>query len=75
MEEGPCVKSAEIKKIEGKKTYITLSLGMIVAIIGRFWGPLHLGPIDVPQISSSDMWKLIWEGFVFGFLRNGVSKK
>ena len=64
-----------MQKIEGKKTYITLSLGMIVAIIGRFWGPLHLGPIDVPQISSSDMWKLIWEGFVFGFLRNGVSKK
>ena len=61
-------------KVSGQKTYITVGLGIAVAVVGHFWGPLDIGPIDIPQVSSGDMWKLIWEGISVAFLRHGVSK-
>lgn len=72
-EGGPMLQNL-MSKVDGQKTYLTIGLGVLVAVVGHFWGPLHVGPVDVPQVSSGDMWKLIWEGVSVAFLRHGVSK-
>lgn len=62
--------------LDGKKTYITLGLGVLVAVAGNLFGPIDLpGSYDIPAVSSSDMWKIIWEGLAATFLRAGIASK
>jgi hypothetical protein len=60
--------------ISGYKTYITLVVGILVAVIGHFWGPLSLGGVEIPFISSEAMWQVIWAALTGVFLRQGVAK-
>lgn len=61
-------------KIDGQKTYVTSALGMVLLVVGHFWGPLHLGPIDVPQIDAKTMWEGVWAGIMAMTIRHGVTK-
>lgn len=63
-----------LAKVDGFKTYIAGTLGILVAVTGHFWGPIHVGPIDVPAIETAVMWRTIWEALTLMFLRAGVKK-
>jgi len=60
--------------LNGNKTYITVVLGIIVAVVGMFWGPVEVGPINIPAMESSEAWTIIWNGLMFLFLRKGVKQ-
>ncbi len=60
--------------IDGKKTYITVVIGIIVAIAGYLYGPINVGPVDIPSVSSQEVWTIVWNGLMFLFLRKGVKK-
>lgn len=61
-------------KLNGYKTYITLTLGIAVAVIGRFWGPIQVGPISIPAVENGQMWEIVWQALSGMFLRAGVKK-
>jgi hypothetical protein len=63
-----------LSKLSGYKTYIALGLGIVVAVVGRFWGPLVVGPIEIPAVETGEMWNIIWQALAGMFLRNGVAK-
>jgi hypothetical protein len=60
--------------VDGYKTYILAAFGILVALVGHFWGPINVGPIAIPAMSWSEVWNIIWNGGLFALLRNGVSK-
>lgn len=60
--------------VSGYKTYITLIVGVFIALLGALWGPIHVGPVDIPQVQWPDFWKIVWEALAASFLRSGVSK-
>jgi hypothetical protein len=61
-------------KVDGYKVYITAVLGALVAVVGHFWGPLHLGPVDVPAVTSGEMWAAVWAAVGAVNMRHAVSK-
>lgn len=62
-------------KLDGKKTYVTAAVGLIVAAVGVLFGPVGLpGGIEIPAISSQDFFKYLWEALLVVFLRTGVAK-
>lgn len=62
-------------KLSGYKTYITLILGIVVAVAGHFWGPIDLpGPADIPYMDAKTMWEAIWMGLTGVFMRAGIAK-
>lgn len=58
--------------IEGYKTYVLAVLGVVVGLIGVLWGPVDIGPIDIPKLSWGDFWNVVWNGGLFAALRHGV---
>lgn len=60
--------------LDGYKTYILAAFGIIVGVVGHFWGPISMGPVQIPAMSWDDLWKIVWNGGLFAVLRNGVSK-
>ena len=64
------------EKIDGKKTYITVGIGLLVALVGVLVGPVDLpGNLpDIPAVTVQDFVKLLWEGAIGVFIRNGVAK-
>ncbi len=63
-----------IAKVSGLKTYITSIIAILVLVIGRYWGPINVGPIDIPAIEAAAMWKGIWAAVTACFMRAGVKK-
>lgn len=61
-------------KIDGYKSYANAVLGAIIAVIGHFWGPIKMGPVDVPQVSSSAMLLLIWAAVALISGRHAIAK-
>lgn len=59
--------------LQGKKTYVTATLGIVIAVVGHFLGPLSVGGVEIPQISSGQMWEAVWMGLMALFMRKGVS--
>jgi hypothetical protein len=60
--------------LDGWKTYITAALGIIMVVVGHFWGPLSLGGIEIPYVEAGAMWQVIWAALTGIFLRQGVAK-
>ena len=73
QKEGNKMLGGIMEKLSGYKTYITALLGIIVVIIGHFFGPINAGPVQIPLIESGDMWKGIWDALMIIFLRKGIS--
>lgn len=61
-------------KLDGYKTYITGLLGMALLVVGHFWGPIHVGTVDIPAIDTKTMFEGLWGGAMALFIRHGVSK-
>lgn len=60
--------------LDGSKTYLLAGLGVVIALIGHFCGPVHVGPIDIPAITWEQVWSTLWTSGLFGALRLGISK-
>lgn len=60
--------------LDGSKTYLLASLGIVVALAGHFWGPFNLGALSVPAMGWSDVWTVVWQSGLFSALRSGVAK-
>lgn len=64
------------EKLDGKKTYITVGVGLLVAGAGVLFGPVDLpGPVDIPAVTPQEFFKLLWEGLIGTFIRVGVASK
>ncbi len=64
-----------ITKISGYKTYILAVGGILIALIGHFWGPVHIAEgLDIPGITWGEFWTIVWNSGLFAFLRMGVKK-
>lgn len=56
-------------KLEGKKTYLTAGLGILVALAGVLFGPIDLpGGLTIPALSANDLIQVIWTSGLFSFL-------
>lgn len=62
-----------MEKLNGSKTYITGLFGMALLVVGHFWGPIHIGPVDIPVVDSKTMFEGLWTGAMALFLRHGIS--
>ena len=63
-----------VSAIDGYKTYILAAIGIIVAVVGHYWGPLQIGQVTVPQFSWNDVLGIAWKSGVIGALRHGYGK-
>ena len=61
-------------RLSGYKTYILAIFGVLVAFVAAAWGPIDVGPINIPEISWQDFWGVLWNGGLLSFLRMGVKK-
>lgn len=60
--------------VKGYKTYLLAVLGILVAVIGHFWGPLNIAGQTIPQITTDEMWKLIWNSGLFAAVRHSIGE-
>lgn len=61
-------------KLDGKKTYITVGVGLLVVAVGVLFGPIDAGPVHIPAYTAQDFFKYLWEGLLATFIRTGVAK-
>lgn len=61
--------------VSGYKTYVVAVVGILVAFVAAAWGPIDLGPVQVPAIEWKDFWGVLWNGGLLSFLRMGVKKQ
>ena len=56
-------------KLEGKKTYLTAGIGMLVALVGVLWGPVEIvGGLTIPEYSWNEFFSMLWASGLFTFL-------
>lgn len=62
--------------IDGYKTYSLAGLGVVIALVGHFWGPVTLpGPFGtIPKESWNDVWSAVNASGLIAFLRHAISK-
>jgi hypothetical protein len=60
--------------INGYKTYVLAGVGIVVSLVGHFWGPVTLAGGTIPTQSWSDVWKVIYASGIISALRHGISK-
>lgn len=59
--------------LAGYKTHSLVVVGILVALLGHFYGPLDIGTLKIPQFSWEEVFKIIWNGGLFSALRSGVN--
>ena len=59
--------------LAGYKTYILAVVGILIALIGHFWGPVQIGSLSIPQMTWNEVWNVVWNGGLFAALRTGVA--
>jgi hypothetical protein len=64
-----------MSKVNGYKTYVAGGLGIVVAVVGCYLGPIDLGFTQIPHIESADMWKYVWSALMALFMRHGIANK
>lgn len=63
-----------MSKVDGYKTYILAVMGIIVAIIGHFWGPITFGTTDIPRYDWGQCWDMIWKCALVMTTRSAIAK-
>lgn len=63
-----------LAKIDGFRTYIAIGLGILIGVAGHFWGPITLGPVEVPFVTSKELWAMVWAGVTAFYGRKAISK-
>lgn len=59
--------------LDGYKTYVLAVFGILVALIGHFWGPVQIGAISIPQMDWPAVWNVVWNGGLFSALHAKTS--
>lgn len=54
--------------VEGKKTYGTAIIGILLALASFLWGPFDVGGIEVPQMTLKEASGAIYAGALAFFL-------
>lgn len=54
--------------LDGWKTHILAGVGILIALIGHFWGPFPIAGLTIPQFSWDEVWKVVWNGGLFSAL-------
>lgn len=54
--------------LEGSKTYALAVLGILVALIGHFWGPVDIAGQTIPKMDWSQVWQVVWASGLFSAL-------
>jgi len=60
--------------INGYKTYILAGLGIVIALVGHFWGPLNIAGGTIPKESWNDVWSAVQASGIIAALRHGIAK-
>lgn len=60
--------------IDGSKTYILAGLGVVVALLGHFWGPINVAGATIPKESWNDVWSALQASGIVAALRHGIQK-
>ena len=60
--------------VNGSKTYILAVVGIIIALVGHFYGPLQIAGTTIPAESWGDVWKVIYASGLIGSFRHAISK-
>lgn len=60
--------------IDGYKTYILAGFGILIALVGHFWGPVTVSGTTIPAQSWADVWKVVYASGIITFLRHGIQK-
>lgn len=63
-----------VAAVDGNKTYILAAVGIIVSVVGHFYGPLTVGGTTIPAQSWGDVWKAVYASGIITFLRHGIQK-
>ena len=61
-------------KLDGFKTYITVGVGILTAVVAHFWGPLDIAGVQIPQLSWGQVWAVLWGGTLGATMRNAIAK-
>lgn len=61
-------------KVDGYKSYALGLLAVFVGLVGHFWGPISVGPIQIPAMTWADTWHLAWEGGLVVSGRSAIDK-
>ena len=59
-------------KLSGYRTYITATVGILIALVGVVFGPIDLAGVSIPKITFNDFFKVVWEAALVVFLRKGI---
>jgi len=64
--------------VDGKKTYVTSALTIVIALVGHFWGPLIIGPgqgiLTIPSVGWNGVWTAISVGAFGTSLKSALTK-
>lgn len=63
-----------VSKIDGSKTYILAGVGIVVALVGHFWGPVTVAGTTIPAESWGDVWKVVYASGIISAMRHGIEK-
>ena len=64
----------DMKILDGYKTYIISAAGIIVVLIGLFFGQTDIGPISIPAMDFNTSVKYLWAALMAIFMRAGIKK-
>jgi hypothetical protein len=61
--------------VSGYKTYIGAAFAVLILVYGHFWGPASIAGVAIPEVTTAEMWKGIWEALMAVFIRAGIKKQ
>jgi len=63
-----------LASVDGYKTYIVAVLGIVIALVGHFWGPITISGVQIPKTNWTDVWTAIQLSGLGATLRHAIAK-